>query len=139
MSLRTTIHAVLAADGDVTALIGAEGRLRHYPERAPQGAALPYLISNEITGTPLETHGTASDTEDTLDETDIQFTAFAETVAETLALRAAVRAAFLEDAAGLLAAAHIVVCNPVTRFTAADEVDLHGAQLDLTFFHNPNT
>lgn len=138
-SLRSVIHAALAADARVTALLGLGEELRHYPERAPQGAALPYLVSNEVSGVAATTHGVEGDPEDTLDQTQIQFTAFGASVSDSIAVRAAVRAALVEDVAGLLAAARVVVASVFTRFLAADEVGLHGAQLDLTFFHNPST
>ncbi len=137
MSLRTVIHSVLLADAAVVALIGDGEACRHYPERAPQNPDDTYLVSNEVTGTAAQTHGSATDAEDTLDETTMQFTAIAGTVAAAIALRLAVRAALMNPANALLVAARIKVTSPEMRFTTADEIDRHGAQLDLTFFHNP--
>lgn len=139
MSLRAAIHSVLAADTDVGALIGAGEACRHYPERAAQEVEVPFVVSSEIAGDPHVTHGQPGDAEDTMDETQIQFTCFADTVAAAIAVRSAVRAALLNDAGGIFAAAHIVVTSPTTRFSTVDEVETHGAQLDVTFFHNPNT
>lgn len=139
MSLRASIHACLLSDTRVTDLIGNGDGFRHYPERARQGVAAPYLVSNEIAGDALTSHGRPGDPEDTMDETLVQFTAVAETVAQAVALRTAVRAAILEDVGGVLAAAKIVATAPVTRFATVDQVEQHGAQLDITFFHNPNT
>lgn len=139
MSYRAKIHECLDADSRVTDLIGAGTSLRHYPERAPQAPVVPYVVSNEIAANAQTTHGSATDPEDTMDEVLLQFTCLAATVAEADALRTALRAALLEDTSDILSAAHIVVTAPQARFLTEDEVDLHGAQLDLTIFHNPST
>jgi len=139
MSLRTSIHATLLAAGDVTALIGAGALCRHYPGRVPHNPDYPFVVSSEIASDAQETHGTATDAEDTLDETLMQFSCYAPTLAVALAVRAAVRAAFLDDDSAILATAHIVVTSPQTRELYEDAADLHCAQLDLTFFHNPQT
>lgn len=139
MSLRASIHACLKADTGVLALIPHGADIAHFPERAPQPAPSSYVVSNEITGIAQESHGIPDDAEDTMDETEIQFTCFAGTVSDASALRSAIRNALLNDDNGILSDAHIVVASPVTRFVSEDDVSLHGAQLDLTFFHNPNT
>lgn len=138
MSYRNAIHACLLADSRVTDLIGPDVACRHYPERAPQGPTAPYVVSNEIAGDAHTTHGTEDDTEDTMDEVLLQFTCLAATVAQAEAVRAAVRAALMEDANDILAASHIVVTAPQLRTLNEDEVYLHAAQLDLTVFHNPS-
>lgn len=135
MSYRNAIHSCLLADSRVTDLIGAADACRHYPERAPQAARMPYVVSNEIAGDPHTTHGPA---EDVMDEVLLQFTCLAETAAAAEAVRSAVRAALLEDVNDILAASHVVVTAPQTRFLTDDEVERHGAQLDLTVFHNPS-
>jgi hypothetical protein len=138
------MHAVLQAAPAVTAIIGASTAIRHYPVRAPQGAAMPYLVSQKIAASPFQTHGTPTDGEDTMDESLIQFTAVADDPDEAAALIAAVRGAFMDPATNaaaraLLDAAHIVATGPEEREVAADDLDAMAPQLDLTFFHNPST
>jgi hypothetical protein len=129
----------LQADAAVTAIIGEGDTCRHYPVRAPQGAALPYLVSQIIAGSAFTTHGQPADAEDTLDEKLVQFTAVAETDTAATALRAAVRACLLAPDNAVLTAAHIVVTSPQERDAAEDELGFYAPQLDLTFFHNPST
>lgn len=143
MSLRTTLHATLQASPAVCALIGEGGAIRHYPVRAPQGTARPYLVSQVIIGQAEETHGNPDDAEDVLDETLVQFTAIADDVDVADALIRAVRQAFIDptlaECRALLDAAHITAAGPQVREGVSDEVDAGAPQLDLTFFHNPNT
>lgn len=143
MSLRTAIHAALQASTAVTDILGTGSSIRHYAGRLPQAPEVPFAVSYEITSVAQETHGAATDAEDTLDETLLQFSCYAETLTAALALRGAIRAALLDPtetaAAAILRAAGIVVTAPETREQYEAGVDLHCAQLDLTFFHNPNT
>lgn len=140
MALRAKIHECLLADTRVTALIGSGVDCRHYPERAPIGVLAPYVVDHHISSVANTTHGQPGDTEDTMDETLIQHNCFGETVESADALRLALRQALLEDTNGILAAAHIVVTDPTQRNDPDEEVaKMYAAQLDLTYFHNPNT
>jgi hypothetical protein len=144
MSLRRTIHEVLQAAPAVTALIGAGGAIRHYPLRAPQGTALPYLVSQKVVSKPMQSHGTPEDGEDTMDETLMQFTAVSDDPDAGASLITAVRGAFMDpatnpDCRALLDTAHIVATGPDEREVSVDEIDGVAPQLDLTFFHNPQT
>lgn len=143
MALRPTIHAALLASTGVTDLIGTGDACRHYAGRVPQAPGMPFVVSIEIASSANDTHGNTTDAEDTLDETLVQFSCYAETLAAALALRGAVRAALLDPTISashtVLTTANVVVTGPDTREQYEPEVDLHCAQLDLTFFHNPNT
>lgn len=139
MSLRVAIHDCLKGDSRVTALIGTGDDCRHYPDEAPQGVAVPFVVSYEITGRAEETHGLPGDPEDTLDSTLIQFSCFAASAEDSVALRKAVRAALLEDTAAVLSTAGVRVTSPQTRGAFEDDRALYNAQLDLTFTHNPNS
>ena len=139
MPLRNSIHSCLLADTRVTDLIGTGSACRHYPRRAPQGAAAPYVVSQKIAGRPEQTHGTPGDAEDTMEEALVQFSCIAATGDAADALCLAVRKAIMEDVGQVLATAHITATSPDTRDAEEDAVDLHVAQVDITFFHNPQT
>lgn len=139
MPVRVSVHACLAADVALGAIIGLGVECRHYAERAQQGIAGSYVVSNHITSQAQTTHGQPGDAEDTMDETDLQFSCIASTAAEAIALRSAVRAALVNDTNGILATAKIVVTAPQERMFPQDDIDAYVAQLDLTFYHNPQT
>lgn len=139
MPLRTSIHDCLKADSRVTDLIGAGDACRHYPAQAPQSVAFPFVVSFEIYGQGISTHGLPNDPEDSMDESQLQFSCYAHTAEGATALRSAIRAALLEDTDDVLSTARIVVTAPETRETYEEDLALYCAQLDLTFFHNPNT
>lgn len=139
MSLNASIFACLQADERVTAIFGAGDVMRYFPNHAPQGVAAPFCVGVDVTGFAHETHGTEDDTEDNCDETLKQFSVFAATMTAAAAGRLAIRQALLEDVNDILSSAHIVVTSPATRDEFEESVDLHRADLDLTFFHNPNT
>lgn len=144
MSLRATIHEVLQAAPAVTAILGAGSAIKHYPVRAPDGTAEPYLVSQIIVGKPEQTHGDSSDGEDTMDETLVQFTALAADVDAGATLISAVRAAFMDPATNpdcrtILDRDHVVPTSPTVREETSDELDgLALPTLELTFFHNPS-
>lgn len=139
MSLRAKIFECLRADATVTGVIGNGDACRYFAGRAPQEVAAPFVVSAEITSDAQETHGNEDDAEDVCDESLIQFSCYAETLAAALALRQAVRSALINDEQGILASERITVTAPRTREVDEQDVNLFCAELDLTFFHNPNT
>ena len=139
MSYRTAIHDCLRGDSRVTALIGTGDACRHYPVQVPQGVSVPFVASYEISGGDFGTHGLPGDAEDTLDESLVQFSCFAADFESAQALRKVVRAALLEDTAGVLAAAGVRAMSPQTRDGHEDDLQFFNAQLDLTFTHNPQS
>lgn len=143
MSLRVTIQTAILAATSVTDIIGTGTSCRHYAGRVPQSPTLPFVVSYEITSNGEDTHGSPEDAEDTLDQTILQFSCYAENLTTALSLRLALRAALLDPTvtapASVLDDADVVVTSPQTREQHEEGIDVHCAQLDLTFFHNPNT
>ena len=116
--------------------------MRHYLGRVPSGPVTPYVVSLEITGNSIETHGTEDDAEDTADETRLQLSCYDPTLTVCIALRKALRAALLDPqqvaSRAVLVAAGVSVSDPDTREQDEPDVDLRCAMLDVTVFHNPN-
>jgi len=133
MSLRAAIHAQILADPALTALIGTGEQCAHYAENGPENAPRAFILSYLITGGAESTHGAD---EDTLDSSIIQFNCYAPTLEDAAAIRTALRAALLP---GLQAEGQrIVTTSPATRDSYEPELRKYRADLDLTFFHNPN-
>ncbi len=98
MIAEANIYAVLAATADVTNLCGQ----RIYPDEAPTGTALPYLVFQRISTDPAVTHEQMSAGTSRLDGCRIQLTAIAASPAAANALLYAARVA-VESSSGLQA------------------------------------
>ena len=87
MPLHASIFAKLSAAGGATAsLSGSGSSCRVYPEQAPAITRLPYAVVNHVSTAPATTHGETYGTAHRL----VQVSCFASTMAEALALRAAI-------------------------------------------------
>lgn len=87
MALAESIFAKLSdAAGATAALVGSGNACRVYPENAPEGAAVPYAICNEISANGRATHGETVGTTHRL----YQFACFAITAASARAIRDAI-------------------------------------------------
>ena len=88
MTLDEAIFTALSAHAGVTAIAGD----RSYPVQAPQSAALPFVVWQRVSTSPINSHdGPAA-----LDQTSVQFACFAATFTAAHDLRNAIRTA-LED------------------------------------------
>ena len=81
MTLGEALYTALTADAGLSALVA----LRVYPIRPPQGAVSPFIVWQEITHLPYETHDGAS----TAGLRDVQLTCIADSYDGVLALSAA--------------------------------------------------
>lgn len=90
MSLGSDIYDRAKAATAFNTLIGGSTAPRIYPTTAPQGATVPYVIWQQITATPAETHSDATLVRHNL----VQFACFAETFEEADALREALITAY---------------------------------------------
>ncbi len=133
------LQQCLAADEVHSAIIGAGAACRHYPKRAPQDAVVPYVVSHVIVSSAQTTHGVPGDPEDVLDEALVQFDPYADTSDGAEALSRAVRNAVLNDTAGVLATAKVVVTAVSVSEDVEDHVHLFKGRVEGTFFHNPQT
>ncbi len=87
MALHASIFAKLSdSTGATASLVGSGNSCRVYPEHAPAGTRLPYAIVNHVSTSPATTHGEAYGNAHRL----VQISCFASTMAEALALRAAI-------------------------------------------------
>ena len=143
MNLRTIIHQTLTACPRVTDIIGVGDVARHYFGKIQNSPARSYVISSLVASTALETHGTETDAEDTADETRMQFSCYADSMTEATALYLAVRRALInkDEVASqqVLLENDVSVSDPDSREQDESDTDLYCVQLDVTFFHNPNS
>lgn len=89
MTFAEALYTALTADAGLSALVST----RIYPVRPPQGVVSPFIVWQEISHVPYETHGEVS----TAGLRDIQLTCVADTYDGALALSSATLAA-LESA-----------------------------------------
>ncbi|MBK8477795.1 MAG: DUF3168 domain-containing protein [Opitutaceae bacterium] len=87
--MTVTLAASIVAPTQGNALVAARSGGRIYPDTAPQGVAVPYVIYSEIATTPEESQDDCNG----LDTTEIQFAAYADTTLAAVSLRQALRAA----------------------------------------------
>jgi len=81
MTFAAALYAALTADAGLAAIVG----LRVYPVRPPQGVVSPFIVWQEISHVPYETHGEVS----TAGLRDVQLTCVADSYDGTLALSVA--------------------------------------------------
>lgn len=129
--MTATLAASIVALLKANALVAARSGGRIYPDTAPQGVAVPYVIYSEISTTPEESQDDCNG----LDTTEIQFAAYADTTLAAVSLRQALRSALTPPGA----LPGVVVMTPSLRTQPADDLRLSNASLDLTFIHHPNT
>lgn len=129
--LAAKIYTLLSTDIDVVALAGD----RTQPAKGKQSPIYPQVVWQLIVSEAQTTHDGDEETDGGLDRTDLQFSCWADTEFDANALRKAVRTALMRRGA----MEGVKVNSPVERTFLEQEVEKHNAQLDLTFWHNPNT
>lgn len=123
-SVPAALFAKLSDPSSATsALVGADAACRVYPEIAPNFAAVPYVVFNQVGFQPGTTHNEGFETATRL----FQFACFAKTYAEATALRDAV-VADLDNSTLSNGDAPIVQDE---RSDYEEAVDLHRADADF--------
>lgn len=125
-------YALLIASPAVTDICGS----RIYATRAPQNTPVPYLVWTEVVTNPNQTLVNAN----ALDETVVQYSAYATDIKTAMQLRSGVRTTLCPPPIGGVAVqpiANVRITNPLLRSLPEDELNLNNAVLEVTFRHRP--
>lgn len=125
MTLAEDLFAALGQYAGLNALVGA----RIYPDVAPQGVAVPYVVWQEISDLEVNDLGGSSAESGGLDQYRVQVTCWAATGTQARAIRKQVRAA--------MAASALFRSIQIDARSAGFEPDtkLYGAQSDFSVWH----
>ncbi len=133
MALAESIFAALSGDAGVKTALGVSASpYPIYPNRAPDGQALPFVVFTQVTGVIDNTHKDLTQFKDSL----YQFSCYAATFAAARALRKAILTAFIAlDTSGLAAGEKFAV--ETERDLYEPTADAHHLILEVRFFSDP--
>lgn len=130
--ISTSIYTALKANSGLLSFFGLSSgaEIPVYPDIAPANTTAPYIVFHEIGGSPIVTHGAPS----SLAQTIIQFNCYGVTRESAQSLRALALVALDQATLGTGES-----CTPidVSRSGYDFAANLHRADLDLQFWHNP--
>ena len=128
MKVGACINRMLLNDSDVSTLVGT----RIYPERAPEGAAAPFIVYSVVSNQPSDTkNGTP------IDEAQLEVFSVAKTYADTNSLADFVRTALDRQSVEVVVNSDTIKVESVQYTNEVTEVDtdknLFVAVQDYTF------
>jgi hypothetical protein len=134
MALPESIFAQLSGDTAVLAALGislpATGIVPIYPNRAPDGQALPFVVFQFVAGTFDATHNDSGQFEDAL----YQFSIYAATYDAARNARKAIVAS-LQSVTALADGSKLTIEGQRDQYEP--EADAHHLMIEARFFHDP--
>ena len=131
--IESALFAYLSTTSAITSLLGTQSAESIFPMRAPEGAALPFLVFHKVSGHSVH----SKDGDMNLSYPHFQITCWAKEYADTKAVDAAVRAALNAYTGPTLegvAVAQIIVEDE--RDLSDPETLEYGASLDVIVWHS---
>lgn len=133
MALAESIFAALSGNAAIKAALGVNvAPFPIYPNRAPDGQVLPFIVHTQVSGTIDNTHSDLTQFKDSL----YQFSCYATTFAAARTLRTAIINALIAlDVSGLAAGEKFAI--ETERDIYDPTGDAHHLILEVRFFSDP--